>query len=227
MIYRMCALKKFENIRKSNFGIFIKHKNNLGYERARLVEYDTCHQCPYEDRCAFDDATVYNKICFYDDVFVYDNVLIYGCLGWNKNLHVYQRGALYWHLNRSGEVYIYTNAVIFSQVMNAQYIEVCSDTCDYREARVYRNALICCDVKICGKVKFCRRAVLCVIKFFCNHQKNFTYSPIPHCVKEEDRSGLREAYIGFITLFILFKVPYFVYFISINMSQIIDESVCG
>ncbi len=71
-------------------------------------------QCSYKDGCAFDDTIVYNKVCVYGDIFVYDNRLIYSRLG-GKNLHVYERGKLYCHLNMSGEAYVYTNVVVLGQ----------------------------------------------------------------------------------------------------------------
>lgn len=36
-------------------------------------------------------------------------------------------------MNMSGEVYVYTNVVVFGQILNAQYIKVCRDTRDYRK----------------------------------------------------------------------------------------------
>lgn len=77
MVCRMCAFKNFGNIKKSDFGIFIEHKNNLKYEGGRLAQCDTRDQCSYEDGGAFNDATVYNKVCVFEGIFVYDNALMY------------------------------------------------------------------------------------------------------------------------------------------------------
>lgn len=88
----MCTFKNFGNIKKSDFGVFIEHKNNWGHEGGYLAQCDIRDQCFYQDGCAFDDTTVYNKVCVFEDIFVYDNALIYSCLGRAKNLHVYERG---------------------------------------------------------------------------------------------------------------------------------------
>ncbi|WP_273758330.1 hypothetical protein [Bartonella sp. AU55XJBT] len=77
----VCALKNFGKIKKNDFGVFIEYKNNFGHEGGCLMEWDTRHQCSYEDEGAFDDTTVYHKVCVFEDIFVYDNALIYGCLG--------------------------------------------------------------------------------------------------------------------------------------------------
>ncbi|WP_273717868.1 MULTISPECIES: hypothetical protein [Bartonella] len=128
-------------------------------------------------------------------------------------------------MNMSGEAYVYTNVVVLGQILNAQYIEVCRNTFDYRKARVYNNVLVCGDVKICGKVKLYRKAVLCDAEDLCNNEKNSTYSHIPYGVKEENGNVSGKACIDFITLFVLLEVPYFLYFGSINMSQIIGVGV--
>ncbi|WP_375628799.1 MULTISPECIES: hypothetical protein [unclassified Bartonella] len=74
-------------------------------------------------------------------------------------------------MNMSGDAYANANAVFFDQVLNAQCIEFCGDTRDFRKARVYNDALVCGDVKICGKAKFYRNAVLCDTEDFCNNEK--------------------------------------------------------
>ncbi|CDO49204.1 hypothetical protein BM1374166_01539 [Bartonella tribocorum] len=58
----------------------------------------------------------------------------------------------------SREAYVYTNVVVLGQILNTQYIEVCSNTRDYRKSRVFRDALVCGDVKICGKVKLLQKS---------------------------------------------------------------------
>lgn len=48
----------------------------------------------------------------------------------------------------SREAYVYTNVVILGQLLNTQYIKVCSKTRDYKKSRVFNNALVCGDVKL-------------------------------------------------------------------------------
>ncbi|WP_208439222.1 hypothetical protein [Bartonella tribocorum] len=137
----------------------------------------------------------------------------------------YEDGSVFDDTTVCNKVCVYTNVVVFDQTLNAQYIEVYRSTRDYRKARFYNNALVGGDAKICRKAKFYRKVVFWGTEDFYNNEKIPIYSSIPHGVKGEERNFLGKACIGFIPLFVLLEVSYFLYFGSINMLQIIGVSV--
>lgn len=106
-LYRIEALKDFDEIKKGDKGGFIESENNLAHEGDAWVS-DNAHV--YGDACVFDNARVYNNAFVSGYAQVYGNARVYGNACVSDNSRVYGNVHVYGNTNMCGDAEISTDS---------------------------------------------------------------------------------------------------------------------
>ena len=122
-LYRIKALKDFNDVKAGDLGGFIEKEDNLSHDGDCWV-YDNA--CVYGNVYVFDNARVYSNARVYDNAYVYDDARVFG------NAHVCDNARVY------GDAFVYGNAF------------VCDNACVYGNSYIYGNARVCDDIHVCG-----------------------------------------------------------------------------
>ncbi|WP_455480390.1 hypothetical protein V3564_04410 [Bartonella sp. B12(2025)] len=147
MVYHMCVLRCFENIKKRDFGNAIEHEGTLCYKCDWWVEYNTSGKCFIEDGCVFTDAMVYSDVRICNNTYVHDiaQILQIHCM-----------------LPVSSIARVYGNAQVYN------YVEI------FENSQIYVNALVRGYTEIRGKafvkliVSLTLFEIICVLAFYIN-----------------------------------------------------------
>lgn len=125
-LYRIEALKDFNNVRKGDKGGFIEKEDNLS-------QSDDCWV--YDDAKVYGDARVYDNAIVYGDARVFGNAIVRG------NTRVFENAVVY------GRSQVYGNAVVCDNA------DVYGDAKIYGDGFVYGNAFVCENAEVCGYAK--------------------------------------------------------------------------
>ena len=125
-LYRIEALKDFNNVRKGDKGGFIEKEDNLS-------QSDDCWV--YDDAKVYGDARVYDNAIVYGDARVFGNAIVRG------NTRVFENAVVYGHTQ------VYGNAVVCDNA------DVYGDAKIYGDGFVYGNAFVCENAEVCGYAK--------------------------------------------------------------------------
>ena len=125
-LYRIKALKDFNNVRKGDKGGFIEKEDNLS-------QSDDCWV--YDDAKVYGDARVYDNAIVYGDARVFGNAIVRG------NTRVFENAIVYGHAQ------VYGNAVVCDNA------DVYGDAKIYGDGFVYGNAFVCENAEVCGYAK--------------------------------------------------------------------------
>jgi carbonic anhydrase/acetyltransferase-like protein (isoleucine patch superfamily) len=138
-LYRIKAIKNFNNIKKGELGGFVEKEDNLSQEGICWI---------YDDACVYDDAGVFGKASIHGNARIWGHAIIQGNVSISGNAQVY------------GCAYITGNANIFNNA------HVCGDAYIYDDAHICGNAYVCGgQVYECafirGNAYICDRAEVC------------------------------------------------------------------
>ena len=120
-LYRIEALKDFNDVKKGDKGGFIENESNLS-------QYNNCW--------VYDNAKVFGNVQVYCNALVIDNARVYG------NTKVYHNAAV------CGNTRIYGNAIVHGDAVVCGDAVVYDNAKVYGNARIYGNAEICGDAVI-------------------------------------------------------------------------------
>lgn len=140
-LYRIRAIKDFDNVRKGNLGGFIEKEENLSHEGKCWIYGDACI---LDDAMVFDNAKVYDDACIYDNARIYDNAIIFGAAHIFGNVCVYNASKVY------GQAHIYDNVRIYDNAQVYGSATICENTKIFDNAQVYGNAYILGYARIFG-----------------------------------------------------------------------------
>ena len=105
-LYRIEALKDFNDVKKGEYGGFVESEDNLS-QNGNCWIYNNA--MVYDDAVIDDNACVYDNVCIFDNAHVYDNAMIY------ENAKVY------------GNVQVSDDAVVCGKVHLCGDVDVCVD----------------------------------------------------------------------------------------------------
>lgn len=128
-LYRIEALKNFDNIKIGELGGYIESEDNLSHEGGAWVCNNARvfgHARVRENAIVGGDARVHDTAVIHGSARVYDNVIV------NGNARIYGNARI------RNNAWIYDNARICDNAL------VCND------ARVYGRSWVCGDAMICG-----------------------------------------------------------------------------
>lgn len=138
-LYRIEALKDFNNVKKGDKGGFVESELNLSQKGNCWIYDDACVYYGGRvegDAYVFENAQVLNNAHIYEDAQVYDNARVSG------NACVCGAARVYGDAYVSDNAQIYGNAFVCEKARIYDKAQVYGDTC------VYGNAIICKDAEI-------------------------------------------------------------------------------
>lgn len=133
MIYRIEALKDFNDVKKGEYGGFVESEDNLSQDGNCWV---------YDDACAFDDAIVKDNAHLYDNSVVFGNARVY------DNAHIHKSASIFNDAKVYGHACVTDRAVVFETADIYGY--VCDNAQVYGNANVFEFATIGEYAKIFG-----------------------------------------------------------------------------
>ena len=190
-LYRIEALKDFNDVKKGDKGGFIENEKNLSqrgdcwiYDNAKVLgEAMVCcnakvycnakicdYAVAYDNAIVFGNAQVCDEAKVYYNAKVYGNARIYGKARVLDNARVYGNTNVYHNAEVCGNTRIYGNAIVRGDAV------VCGDAVVYDNAAVYGNARIYGNAEICGDAEIASNSDYIVFKNWWSSGRYFTWT---------------------------------------------------
>ena len=190
-LYRIEALKDFNDVKKGDKGGFIENEKNLSqrgdcwiYDNAKVLGeamvccnakvYGNAKICDYavayDNAIVFGNAQVCDEAKVYYNAKVYGNARIYGKARVLDNARVYGNTNVYHNAEVCGNTRIYGNAIVRGDAV------VCGDAVVYDNAAVYGNARIYGNAEICGDAEIASNSDYIVFKNWWSSGRYFTWT---------------------------------------------------
>ena len=190
-LYRIEALKDFNDVKKGDKGGFIENESNLSqsgdcwiYDNAKVLGeamvccnakvYGNAKICDYavayDNAIVFGNAQVCDEAKVYYNAKVYGNARIYGKARVLDNARVYGNTNVYHNAEVCGNTRIYGNAIVRGDAV------VCGDAVVYDNAAVYGNARIYGNAEICGDAEIASNSDYIVFKNWWSSGRYFTWT---------------------------------------------------
>ena len=190
-LYRIEALKDFNDVKKGDKGGFIENEKNLSqrgdcwiYDNAKVSDnamvccnakvYGNAKICDYavayDNAIVFGNAQVCDEAKVYYNAKVYGNARIYGKARVLDNARVYGNTNVYHNAEVCGNTRIYGNAIVRGDAV------VCGDAVVYDNAAVYGNARIYGNAEICGDAEIASNSDYIVFKNWWSSGRYFTWT---------------------------------------------------
>ena len=166
-LYRIEALKDFNDVKKGDKGGFIENEKNLS-------QSDDCWV--YGNAKVSDNAMVCGNAKVYGNARVYGNTWVFGNAMVSVNALVIDKARVYGNAQVRGNAEVYGNAKVYDDALvceDAQvygYAWVCGDARVYGDARVFGNA------EICGKAEIANDLDYIVFKNWWSSGRYFTWT---------------------------------------------------
>jgi NDP-sugar pyrophosphorylase family protein len=132
-LYRIKAIKNFDNVKKGSLGGYIEKEENLSHAGKCWIYGDAY---VLDNAMVFDNAKVYDDACIYDNARIYDNAVIYG------NAHIFGNVCVYNTSKVYGQAHIYDNIRIYDNAQVYGRATICGNTKIFDNAQVYGSAYI-------------------------------------------------------------------------------------
>lgn len=132
-LYRIRALKDFEDVKKGDIGGYVETIDNLS-------QYDRCWI--YGDAKVYGNALVYNDAIISEHCIVCDNTRVYGNASITDNAYI------------GNNAHIYDYAFVCGNAIVVGKAEVYGNTSIHDNVRVYGNSIIGGIIKLCGDSVF-------------------------------------------------------------------------
>lgn len=156
-LYRIEALRDFNDVKKGEKGGFIESENNLSHKGDCWV---------YDNAKVFDEARIYQHARVYNNAKVYGGAGVYGNAIVDINAMVYDRANIsdntyigdYAHVY--GSAYVFNRAAVTGKAKVFGYAEVSEDARILTKAEVYDYAVISGHAFIGGIARVYEKAVI-------------------------------------------------------------------
>ena len=140
-LYRIEALKDFNDVKKGDKGGFIEKEENLSQSGDCWV-YDDAMVCGKAMVCC--NAKVYGNAKICDYAVVYDNAIVFG------NAVVSDRAKVYYNAKVYGNAQVYCNALVIDNARVYGNTKVYHNAAVWGNTRIYGNAIVRGDAVVCG-----------------------------------------------------------------------------
>ena len=139
-LYRIRALKDFDNVKAGDIGGYIESESNLSQEGDAWI---------YDNAKIFDNVTIYGDARIGGNAKIYDNAKIWGNASIYGDATIYDNAKIFGNARISGNAWIYGDATIYGNA------KIFGDAKIYGNAKIYDNARIYGDARICGNARIC------------------------------------------------------------------------
>ena len=114
-LYRIRALKDFDDVKKGDLGGYIENHNNLSQKGNCWI---------YDDAKVYDDARVFGNARVYEDAEVYENAEVFKNAKVYENAGVYENAMVFENAKVYGYAKVHENAKVFGNAEVYGYAEV-------------------------------------------------------------------------------------------------------
>ena len=177
-LYRIEALRDFNDVKKGDLGGYVENEENLSHEDKCWV-YDNAEI--FGKARVYDNAEIRNDACVYDNAHVYGDAIISNKACVYGNAHVYGDAKVYGIVEIRNDACVYGNAHVYGDA------KVYGNSNIYESARVFDNAEVCGESTICGRVSLYGNKLLITDAYITDNNDYINIGPI----------GSRDAYTTF------------------------------
>lgn len=166
-LYRIRALKDFDDVKKGDVGGYIESEKNLSHEGKCWI-YDKDAKV-YEDASILGNAKIHgiclikghskitddakiNGVYMTDYAVVHMNAEVSGLVRISENANISGTAKVHDRARIYGHSKIYGNAEVYGDANISEYSNICGDAKVYDYAYVYGHSTITSDAKVCGNV---------------------------------------------------------------------------
>lgn len=136
-LYRIQALKSFNDVEKRDLGGYIQSHKNLSHDGDCWI-YDNAKV--FNEALVEDNAQIYNQAMIYGSALVADNAMVF------NNVQVFKLAKVF------GDAKIYHNARVYGSAI------ICDHATLYDYAEVFNDAMVYNDATIADRAKICNNA---------------------------------------------------------------------
>ena len=148
-LYRIEALRDFNDVKKGDKGGFIEKEDNLS-------QSDNCwvygNAKVHDNAKVFGNAKVSGNAAVFGNAKIYDNAEVFG------KAMVYDNAKIHNHASVCGDARVFDKAKVYGSAEVYDYAEVYGDAKIYGNARVCGNAIVCGSAEVCGDARICADA---------------------------------------------------------------------
>lgn len=160
-LYRIKALKDFDDVSKGQLGGYIESEKNLSQEGNCWV-YDNAmvynNARVYNNAKIHDSAQVYNHAIIYCNAIVKDNATVYGDASVFGNACIAQHGCVHDKAEVYGHAYVYCQSEVRDESLVYDYACVCGHSIVRDRSRINDYAVVAGYSKICDSAYICDNA---------------------------------------------------------------------
>lgn len=138
-LYRIQALKSFNDVEKGDLGGYIQSHKNLSHDGDCWV-YDSAKV--FNEAIVEDNAQIHNQAMIYGSALVADNAEIF------NNVKIFKLAKVFGDAKIYHNVRIYGSAIICDHATLYDYAEVFNDAMVYNDATIADRAKICNNAKV-------------------------------------------------------------------------------
>ena len=139
-LYRVKALKDFNNVKKGDIGGYIQSENNLSHDGNCWI-YDNAVVC--DNAIIQDNAKVYGKAEVWYDAVIRDNARVF------DNAQVYGSARIYGNAFVCDNTIVFGSARIYDEAIVRDNARVCDNAFVWGYAIIQDNAVIRGEVNVC------------------------------------------------------------------------------
>lgn len=162
-LYRIEALKDFNDVRKGDLGGFVEKEDNLS-QKGNCWIYDSAKV--YGNAKVYSDAKIFNQAILYGNARVYASASVHDSAEVCDDARVDDNATIINCALVTGRAHVFGNAVIKDSACVCNYAVVCENTCvseraEVRDkAKVFGNAIVRGDVVVGGNAVICEDVVI-------------------------------------------------------------------
>ena len=149
-IYRIRALKDFEDVKTGELGGYIEKEDNLSQEGNCWV-YSNAQV--FGEAEVYGNAKVYHNAKVYGNAKVYEDAEIYNNAGICGNAQIYGEAKVYVYADVFGDAQVFENAQVQGKAQIYDNTKVYGNAQVSGNAQIYGEAEVFGDVKVYGKAK--------------------------------------------------------------------------
>lgn len=138
ILYRIKAIKDFDDVKNGDLGGYIEKEENLSHEGNCWI---------FDNAKVFNNAKVYDCAKIYNLVEVCDSAEVYGNALVRDSAHIYNSSKIH------GSAKIYNYAEIFGSAKVYDFAEIHDIALVFGSARVYNSAIVCGTTSIYGSAQ--------------------------------------------------------------------------
>jgi len=174
-LYRIMALKDFNNVKEGDKGGYVGSYNNLSQDGNAWI-YNNARA--YENACIFENAQIRDNAWISMDARVSGNAII--C----DNARIFENAWISGDARVSERAWVFGNAWVYDNSRIYGYAHICGDAQIKKNARVYGNAIIKYGSLDCDIFENMRKYIACSLNVFPVNGKYILYKRVYKTDKE-------------------------------------------